>query len=234
MAIIKVSSKEELHLPDKEFNHGFLGVIYLYGKNTLFKDLRGSGYITILDKLMNIKDTKYLVLPKDIYIDSEDVIGYTMKRIYGTSLDKVNLDTDVSILLNRFRLLLKDIYILSKNNLVNPDFSPKNILFDGYMYGIDFDNSVILTSVEEAYHIMSFDIFTVLLNYFINYNYHFIKENNDLSSIYKEIEVGNRYDYDFFWNMFFTKLENFGDKEIKSVKELRRELDGYYKSKRGL
>lgn len=230
MAIIKVKNISELNLPKKEFNHGYRGIIYEYGKNILFKDLQGSGYIDILEILMELKNTKYLVLPKDIYVNDIDVIGYTMKRINGNTLDNTPLDTEVSLILNRFRLLLKDIYILSKNYLVNPDFSSDNILFDGNLYGIDFDSSIIHSSILENYHIMSFDIFTILLNYFTNYQYSFIKKDNRLNNIYNSLSDGKTLEYDYFWGYFFNKLEEIYNKEIITVRDLRRSLNGYYKS----
>lgn len=89
MAIVKVKSINDIKLPDIPKIKGDNGEIYQYTPSLYFKKIPfNKGDLTlkenqerleILTKVMNLQGTKYLILPQNIYITDDTLLGYTSK-----------------------------------------------------------------------------------------------------------------------------------------------------------
>ena len=152
MAIVKVKSINDIKLPDIPKIKGGNGEIYQYTSSLYFKKIPfNQGDLTlkenqerleILTKVMNLQGTKYLILPQNIYITDDTLLGYTSKIKEAKTIRDISLNSKYDDVIKSFKLLRKDIRILADKDIFNYDTTSDNILYDGRMYLIDFDNSI--------------------------------------------------------------------------------------------
>lgn len=172
MAIIKVDGIEDIKYSDKMVNKGSFGEIYPFSDDTYFKKLNRSQMslslldnqirLEILTDLMNLKGTKYLILPKDIYVTEECLLGYTSFIKKAKSIRDMSLDSNYGDVIKAFKLLCKDIAILADMNIFDCDFNQNNILFDGKMYLLDLDQSIYVENDNLLYKRMVYELFQSL------------------------------------------------------------------------
>lgn len=173
MAIRRVSSLEELDLPNKYIYQGNNGYIYNF-KDKYFKVLdeeymsldnrNNQGRLDILGRLSELENTKYLVLPEDIYVTDSKILGYTMRICPGKEFiyldDNVSYDKLVLGIIN----LLFDIEILSNKGLLDLDICSSNIFFDGVnLYLLDFDGTIRFDDKRKAYLLMGMSLINLCI-----------------------------------------------------------------------
>lgn len=152
MAIVKLKSINDIKLPDIPKIKGGNGEIYQYTSSLYFKKIpfiqgdltlkENQERLEILTKVMNLQGTKYLILPQNIYITDDTLLGYTSKIKEAKTIRDISLNSKYDDVIKSFKLLRKDIRILADKDIFNYDTTSDNILYDGRMYLIDFDNSI--------------------------------------------------------------------------------------------
>lgn len=231
MAIIKVQSVCDIKLPSKEVNKGAFGKIYQYTPRTYFKLISSSQgnlnlddnieRLEILIKLMNLKKTKYLILPKDIYLTNDTLIGYTSLINKAPILRDVSLDSKYADIMKSFNLLSKDIKVLANMGIFNPDTSPYNLLFAKKMYLLDFDNSIY--SNDKVYLRTLHNIFNSIYLSVIKDGFGSpILMESDLESLLQSFKDYQSSNYDLYFELLRWKLECYTRKRINTVGDLRK------------
>lgn len=232
MGIIKVNSLEEIGLPNKNIMQGNNGYIFNYG-NEYFKLLNprymnldervNFNRLRILEQLSDLKGTKYLVLPKDIYVTDKEIFGYTMDICPGKKfdflLDSVSYDLVVNAVIN----LLEDIRKLCNLGILNIDICSSNVLFDDInLYLLDFDNSVYFDDKEKAYLLMAASLVNLSLGkildldrleWFLDIDINYMKEGID------RLESSN---YQGFLWLIKAKTRGILGKESLTIGDIRR------------
>ena len=115
MAIVKVKSINDIKLPDIPKIKGGNGEIYQYTSSLYFKKIPfNQGDLTlkenqerleILTKVMNLQGTKYLILPQNIYITDDTLLGYTSKIKEAKTIRDISLNSKYDDVIKSFKLL---------------------------------------------------------------------------------------------------------------------------------
>ena len=85
----------------------------------------------------------YIVRALDIYRSDNLLFGYSMPIINAISLRNVSDQVLVSDVLSGFKILSSDIRVLADNYVKTEDVGGDNILFNGFMYLLDLDLSLV-------------------------------------------------------------------------------------------
>lgn len=142
----------ELNLAE-EINRGSCSSIYRLDSLLLFKffnedyrDLSDSINLEFLDTIStisSISDLHFVARGIDVYRSSSELFGYTMKEINASKLDEVSDDALVFDIILGFEKLKTDIRRLSDNYVKTEDIGGDNILYNGNMYLLDLDLSLV-------------------------------------------------------------------------------------------
>ncbi len=143
-------------------NGGSCSSIYRFG-NGLFKLLDvdywnldeaiNLEFYETISYLSRLEGMPYVVRANDIYRSSDLLFGYSMDMIDASSLATIPDSTLVDDVFSSFITLRKDIYMLSEAGVKTEDISDENLLYNGDMYLIDLDLSLIdrNTNPDELY-----------------------------------------------------------------------------------
>ena len=230
MAIVKVKSINDIKLPDIPKIKGGNGEIYQYTPSLYFKKIPfNQGDLTlkdnqerleILTKVMNLQGTKYLILPQNIYITDDTLLGYTSKIKEAKTIRDISLNSKYDDVIKSFKLLRKDIKVLADQNIFNYDTTSNNILYDGRMYLIDFDNSIYCD--DRVYLRILHNIFqTVYLSLVKDGFGSPLLMERDLEALEQEFKSFKSTNYDLYFELLRWKLETYTRKRIKTVGDLR-------------
>lgn len=230
MAIVKVKSISDIKLPDISKIKGGNGEVYQYTPSLYFKKIPfNQGDLTlkdnqerleILTKVMNLQGTKYLILPQNIYITDDTLLGYTSKIKEAKTIRDISLNSKYDDVIKSFKLLRKDIRILADNKIFNYDTTSNNILYDGRMYLIDFDNSIYCD--DRVYLRTLHNIFqTVYLSLVKDGFGSPLLMEKDLEALEQEFKSFKSTNYDLYFELLRWKLETYIRKRIKTVGDLR-------------
>lgn len=231
MAIVKVKSINDIKLPDIPKIKGGNGEIYQYTSSLYFKKIPfNQGDLTlkenqerleILTKVMNLQGTKYLILPQNIYITDDTLLGYTSKIKEAKTIKDISLNSKYDDVIKSFKLLRKDIRILADQDIFNYDTTSNNILFDGKMYLIDFDNSIY--SDDRVYLRTLHNIFeTLCICLMKNDLDNPILMERDLEKLEENFKSLKSTNYDLYFELLRWKLENYAKSKVKTVGDLRK------------
>ncbi len=235
MAIIKVDGIEDIKYSDKMVNKGSFGEIYPFSDDTYFKKLNKSQMslclldnqirLEILTDLMNLKGTKYLILPKDIYVTEECLLGYTSLIKKAKSIRDMSLDSNYGDVIKAFKLLCKDIAILADMNIFDCDFNQNNILFDGKMYLLDLDQSIYVENDNLLYKRMVYELFQSLYLSLVKDGFGSkILMERDLEGLIQTFKSYIGTNYDLFFELLRWKLEFYTRMKINTVGDFRKSL----------
>lgn len=230
MAIIKVKSIDDIKLPDIPEIKGGNGIVYRYTPSLYFKKIPfNQGDLTlnenqerleILTKVMNLQGTKYLILPQNIYITDDTLFGYTSKIKEAKTIMDISLNSKYDDVIKSFKLLRKDIRILADNKIFNYDTTSNNILYDGKMYLIDFDNSIY--SDDRVYLRTLHNIFATIYLSLVKDGFGSpLLMERDLEALEQEFKSFKSTNYDLYFELLRWKLETYTRKRIKTVGDLR-------------
>ena len=234
MAIIKVKSLDDISLPNKPVRQGNNGYIFAYHEK-YFKllsliymnldDKDNLRRLDILKKLSELKGTKYLVLPEDIYITEEQVLGYTMKIYPGKEFTFL-LDSDsYDILVEAVARLLKEIRILSNLGILDLDICSSNILYDKYnLYLLDFDSSIMYGDKEEAYRLMGASLISLVLGKILDIENLELFYDIDINYMKREIDCLRSTNYMGLLGLLRLKTERILKREVRNIGDIRRVL----------
>ena len=169
---------------------------------------------------MNLQGTKYLILPQNIYITDDTLLGYTSKIKEAKTIRNISLNSKYDDVIKSFKLLRKDIRILADKDIFNYDTTSNNILYDGRMYLIDFDNSIYC---NDRVYLRS------LHNIFATIHLSLVKDGfgspllmeRDLETLEQEFKSFKSTNYDLYFELLRWKLETYTRKRIKTVGDLR-------------
>lgn len=175
MAIVKVKSINDIPRL-RSFNvqssnklyfqaNGYVVKIFLECYQKLDEKI-GRDILEVLTKLMGLENKKSLILPHDIYVTDDDILGYSTKFINAPSIDFISRDTNIRELLESYRNLLESIKELASNSINLFDIHKGNILYkNSNLYLLDFDLSELNNSFDEnkIYIEMAYKIWQTIL-----------------------------------------------------------------------
>ena len=147
-----ISSIRQLNL-GKKINGGSCSSIHEFTPGFYFKyfeedykdlsDEINLEFYEVIKHISEITDMPYIVRAKDIYRSQSELFGYSMPIINGENFRTISDKTHVRAVLNGFKPLTKDIRILSENHVKTEDIGGDNILYNGFMYLLDLDLSLV-------------------------------------------------------------------------------------------
>ena len=147
-----ISDVTELNL-GRKINGGSCSHIYEFGDGLYFKkfeedyqdllDPINEEFYDVIRYLSSLKGMPYIVRALDIYRSDNLLFGYSMPIINATSLRNVSDEVLVSDVLSGFKILSSDIRVLADNYVKTEDVGGDNILFNGFMYLLDLDLSLV-------------------------------------------------------------------------------------------
>ena len=111
-----------------------------------YTDLSEDINMEFLETIRTISGIDYLpfiIRAKDIYRSYDELFGYSMDEVLGLELEDVSDDAFVSDMMMGFDGLRPGIRILSDNHVKTEDIGGDNILFNGDMYLLDLDLSLV-------------------------------------------------------------------------------------------
>ena len=100
-------------------------------------------FYEVIKHISEINDMPYIVRAKDIYRSQSELFGYSMPIINGENFRTISDETHVRAVLNGFKPLTKNIRVLSENHVKTEDIGGDNILYNGFMYLLDLDLSLV-------------------------------------------------------------------------------------------
>lgn len=134
-----------------------------------YTDLNEDINMEFLETIRTISGIDYLpfiIRAKDIYRSYDELFGYSMDEVLGLELEDVSDDAFVSDMMMGFDGLRPGIRILSDNHVKTEDIGGDNILFNGDMYLLDLDLSLVDKRYvpDELYEITRRSVFRSVYN----------------------------------------------------------------------
>lgn len=222
-----------------QVNKGSCSEIYEYEPNILFKrfneeyqDLTESinqEFYDTISYLSQIRGLNRIVTPIDIYRSKEQLFGYTMKKINAKSLEKVSEQESIQTIIQSFKELLKEIKILSNNYVRTEDIGGDNILYNGELYLLDLDLSLINKNYdpEYLYSKTSYNVFFAMHNFITGK----ISSEDNLEDERLILKEGFSNDYSAYFTKLLTNLENESNEKIETVEQCRKTYQRLYEKK---
>lgn len=147
-----IESIDELNLGRKIGGGSCSGVFYME-PGVLFKrfnedytDLSDPINVEFFETIKTISGIDYLpfiIRGRDIYRSRDELFGYSMDEVSALELDDISDDTLITDLMSGFEELRPGIRNLSDNFVKTEDIGGDNIMFNGNMYLLDLDLSLI-------------------------------------------------------------------------------------------
>lgn len=217
----------------KYIGHGIRGVIYQISPTECVKIFRSYERIfindhqyQIIDALSNTPTYLDYAKPTIFYQNKVCLLGYKMPYINAPTLKNLPASTPLPSLVSSLESIKPTIKYFSKNHFDFADTHDKNLLFSNNLYLIDLDNSIILyDSPALLYSKNMLKIYNVLL-FSLAKN---ITINDDkYNHILKELKSHTSDDYALALQSLIDLTENYIDKPLNTVGELRRALKPKY------
>lgn len=151
----------------------------------------------------------FIIRGKDIYRSRDMLFGYSMDSVDAEELDDISDEVLVDALMGGFDALKPGIRSLSDNFVKTEDIGGDNIMFNGDMYLLDLDLSLVDRRYvpDELYEATRKSVFR---------------------SLYKRITgehfTGNisNDDYLAYMNDFIDRLSNFSDCSVRTIGDVRK------------
>lgn len=147
-----IRSIDELNL-GKKINSGSCSSIHEFTPDLYFKrveedyqdlsDEINIEFYEVIKHISEIEGMPYIVKAKDIYRSQSELFGYSMPIIIAQNFRTISEETQVRDILNGFKPLAKDIRVLSNNHVKTEDIGGDNIMYNGFMYLLDLDLSLV-------------------------------------------------------------------------------------------
>ena len=158
-----ISNINELNLGNK-IAGGSCSDIFEFGQGKYFKrflsdyqdltDPINIEFYEVIKYLSELKGMPLIIRGEDIFRSKDKLFGYSMPIINAQELIKLSNDVLVDDILEGFRLLEPDVRTLADNFVKTEDVGGGNILFNGKMYLLDLDLSLVDKRYipDELYH----------------------------------------------------------------------------------
>lgn len=204
----------------KKITSGSCGSIYKFADGIYFKevnedymcldDVINLEFYEVIKYLSEINDMPFVVRALDTYRSKGNFFGYTMPVVFGDELGVISDDVFVSDLINSFYKLIPDIRKLSDNFVKTEDIGGDNILYNGNMYLLDLDLSLVDRRYipDELYVNTSYSVFRTILSRVLG------EVNDEELFQYKN---GNRDNYREYINKIVDSCSEFSGREVKTI-----------------
>ena len=184
-----------------------------------YADLSDPINIEFLDTIRTISGIDYLpfvIRGKDIYRSRKELFGYSMDEVLALELEDLSDDTLVSDLILGFDGLKYSVRKLSDNHVKTEDIGGDNILFNGDMYLLDLDLSLVDKRYipDELYEVTRRNIFRSLFKRVTSCNF-----TGDVSDD----------DYAYYMSSIIDRCSNYANRELKTIGEVRSNYPKVYK-----
>ena len=158
----------------------------------------------------------FIVKAKDIYRSRMELFGYSMDEVLAEELESISDDILVSDLMNAFERLSCGIRILSDNHVKTEDIGGDNILYNGDMYLLDLDLSLVDRRYvpDELYEATRKSIFRNLYN--------------RVTSDYFNGDV-NGDDYFSYMRGIIERCSEYENRELKTIADIKETYPKVYK-----
>lgn len=186
--------------------------IYFKKFNEDYSDLTdpiNQEFFEVIKTISGIDYLPFIIRGKDVYRSNGELFGYSMDSVSALELEDISDDTLVSDLMIGFEGLKVGIRGLSDNFVKTEDIGGDNIMFNGHMYLLDLDLSLVDRRYvpDELYESTRRRVFNSLYN-----------------RITGEVFNGNvsNDDYLAYMSSFLEKLSNSSDSSVKSIEDVKK------------
>ena len=186
--------------------------IYFKKFNEDYSDLTdpiNQEFFEVIKTISGIDYLPFIIRGKDVYRSKNELFGYSMDSVSALELEGISDDTLVSDLMIGFEGLKVGIRGLSDNFVKTEDIGGDNIMFNGHMYLLDLDLSLVDRRYvpDELYESTRRRVFNSLYN-----------------RITGEVFNGNvsNDDYLAYMSSFLEKLSNSSDSSVKSIGDVKK------------
>lgn len=186
--------------------------IYFKKFNEDYSDLTdpiNQEFFEVIKTISGIDYLPFIIRGKDVYRSKDELFGYSMDSVSALELEDISDDTLVSDLMIGFEGLKVGIRGLSDNFVKTEDIGGDNIMFNGHMYLLDLDLSLVDRRYvpDELYESTRRRVFNSLYN-----------------RITGEVFNGNvsNDDYLAYMSSFLEKLSNSSDSSVKSIGDVKK------------
>lgn len=186
--------------------------IYFKKFNEDYSDLTdpiNQEFFEVIKTISGIDYLPFIIRGKDVYRSKNELFGYSMDSVSALELEDISDDTLVSDLMIGFEGLKVGIRGLSDNFVKTEDIGGDNIMFNGHMYLLDLDLSLVDRRYvpDELYESTRRRVFNSLYN-----------------RITGEVFNGNvsNDDYLAYMSLFLEKLSNSSDSSVKSIGDVKK------------
>ena len=166
-------------------------------------------FFEVIKTISGIDYLPFIIRGKDVYRSKDELFGYSMDSVSALELEDVSDDTLVSDLMIGFEGLKVGIRGLSDNFVKTEDIGGDNIMFNGHMYLLDLDLSLVDRRYvpDELYESTRRRVFNSLYN-----------------RITGEVFNGNvsNDDYLAYMSSFLEQLSNSSDSSVKSIGDVKK------------
>lgn len=166
-------------------------------------------FFEVIKTISGIDYLPFIIRGKDVYRSKDELFGYSMDSVSALELEDISDDTLVSDLMIGFEGLKVGIRGLSDNFVKTEDIGGDNIMFNGHMYLLDLDLSLVDRRYvpDELYESTRRRVFNSLYN-----------------RITGEVFNGNvsNDDYLAYMSSFLEQLSNSSDSSVKSIGDVKK------------
>lgn len=231
-----IESIQELNL-SRKINSGSCSEIYLYKPGIYFKyfnedyrdltDKINVEFLEVIKTISDIKDIPSIIKAIDIYHSGLELFGYTMYKIKASTLGDVSDDTLILDLIDAFKRLKQEIEILSNHYVRTEDIGGDNILYNGNIYLIDLDLSLVDRNYipEELYIKTTYNVFKSLHLRITGEIY----QNDGLYEYRQKLYLGNNDEHINYFKKLIELCSDKSGKEIKTLGDVRKVYQKIYK-----
>ena len=174
-------------------------------------------FFKVIKTISDIDSLPNIVRANDIYRSESQLFGYSMDKVDALELEKVSDSVLVRELMNGFEELKPSIRTLSSNFVKTEDIGGDNILFNGKMYLLDLDLSLVDKRYipDELYEATRRSVFESLFQ-------------RISGSVITEKVVDD--DYVSYMNNLIDVCSNFVDKEVSTIGDFKKAYCKVYRN----
>lgn len=186
--------------------------IYFKKFNEDYSDLTdpiNQEFFEVIKTISGIDYLPFIIRGKDVYRSKDELFGYSMDSVSALELEDISDDTLVSDLMIGFEGLNVGIRGLSDNFVKTEDIGGDNIMFNGHMYLLDLDLSLVDRRYvpDELYESTRRRVFNSLYNRITGEVFNGTVSNDD---------------YLAYMSSFLDKLSNSSDSSVKSIGDVKK------------
>jgi len=231
-----IESISELNLGSK-INSGSCSGIYLYEPGIYFKhfnedyrdltDEINIEFLEVIKTISDIEDIPSVIKAIDIYRSKSELFGYTMQKVNASTLENISDDILILDLINAFERLRQEVKILSNHYIKTEDIGGDNILYNGNLYLIDLDLSLVDRNYipYELYIKTTYNIFKALHLRITGRIY----QKDGLYEYRQKLYLGNSDEYINYFRKLVELCSGKSDKEINTIGEIKKAYQKIYK-----